>query len=221
MSLRESWDEGHFKMVNNFIVAKNLTSNEKIIFLLIHSWHWCKDMTFSERWIAKELGLSKNTVSKSLKNLETFGYIYLVEKGNKNEGNSYQSVYALKVTLEKKSPHQIEKEKAGAQKAKRDKRIKEEQEKTKKVDQKLTQGGSKIDPGVDQKLTQGGSKNDPRLNKIIKKEIKKGDALQEFEGNSCAPPQKEKASQAEIEDAFSKFLNINSDSKKNSAEAFG
>jgi len=88
----------------------------------------------SVRRMAKLLDMSPITVRKALKELEKLNMLRKMPR-KAEKGNNLANLYQLTAKEGWKYPRQ--------------------------VDQKMTQGGSKIDPGVGQKMTQGGSKIDP------------------------------------------------------------
>ena len=88
----------------------------------------------SVRKMAKLLDMSPITIRKALKELEKLNMLRKISR-KAEKGNNLANLYQLTAKEDWRYPQQ--------------------------VGQKLTQGGSKNDPGVGQKLTQGGSKNSP------------------------------------------------------------
>lgn len=87
----------------------------------------------SVRKMAKLLDMSPITIRKALKELEKLNMLRKIPR-KAEKGNNLANLYQLTAKEDWKYPQQ--------------------------VDQKMTQGGSKNDPGVDQKMIQGGSKID-------------------------------------------------------------
>ena len=95
--MSKHWDSGFTVFSNSLICDKNLDCFDKIIFLLILSYHYRDENYMSLSYISKCTNISKNKVSKSLKSLLKHGMIKKVKEHTVNSPACYEATHRINI----------------------------------------------------------------------------------------------------------------------------
>ncbi|MBZ0280279.1 MAG: helix-turn-helix domain-containing protein [Anaerolineae bacterium] len=90
---------GGFTQVPNFILNNNkLTSNAKVVYAKLLSYAWHNDRVFpGQERMAEDIGISQQTVSRAIIELETIGYLEIQRRGQ-----GLTNRYVLRHTVKQK-----------------------------------------------------------------------------------------------------------------------